>query len=404
MVDATSVYGEQCVQGHTAMIFDRGGSKRWRQLIDMSSVRYGRTRDAFTDSEIVISGRACEAQASVLTAIQPRRHELVIWRGNERVYEGPILRVQTYRDRAVIQARDVGEYLRGTVLSRPYPWDTGEPVSDKSALMTERVRTILGIELNQPYDMITGTGSAATEVTVPRWENIDPPANVLPHIEVRRSETLLTRSDTLPFEMTLAEHLENLADGGLDFTTVGRKIVFWDSATTIGTTRTITDADFDGDPQITLEGTDHFDISHVSAQREEQEEEPVPGDPVPSVGNAGAEDPYYGVWTHLVSLSSENGSEDPTQDALNSQAQRDLVGRTPVPVDIRVPDNSTLRLGPTLGINELVPGTTVPVRATMNLRNIQQDQRLDSITVTETAEGEKVAVTLTSWGQTWAVA
>ncbi|WQY99830.1 hypothetical protein [Microbacterium phage MO526] len=392
-----SVYGENCVQGHTAVIYDRGGTRRWRQLVDLTSVTWGRTRDAFSDAQVVVSGKACASQADILTGIHPRRHELVIWRGRERVYEGPILRVQTGRGSATISARDVGEYLRGTPLTEDYPWTAGEVVSESSALMTERVRLILSRELTRPYEMTVGTGAAARQVVVPRWEGLTPPANVLPHVEVRRSETLLTRSDTLAFEMSVAEHLQNLAEGGLDFTTVGRKILVWDSAQALGRTRTLTDADFDGDPQITLEGTDHFSISHVSAQRDEEaEDDPTPS---PSVGNAGGEHPYYGVWTNIVSLSSEDGSDNPTQDALNSQAQRDQVGRSPVPIDIRVPDDATLRLGPTLGINELVPGTIVPVRARLNIRQIQQDQRLDKMTVTETAEGEKIQVALSSWGE-----
>lgn len=404
MPENVSVYGDDCVQGHTALIYDRGGKNRWRQLVDLSSVRWGRTRDAFTDSEVVVSGRACRAQADVLTGIQPRRHELVLWRGSERVYEGPILDVKTYRDRAVIRANDIGEYLKGTALSQDYPWNTGEPVSDASALMTERIADILGIELTEAYDMIVGTGGAATTVTVPRWEELDPPANILPFIEVRRSTSLLTRSNTLAFEMTVAEHLQNLAEGGLDFTTVGRKLLVWDSAQSIGRTRVVTDADFDGDIEIVLAGTEHYSISHISAQRDTEDEGADPGDPVPNVGNAGGENPYYGVWTNIISLSSEDGDDNPTQDALNSQAQRDQVGRTPVPIEIRVPDGSTLRTGPTLGINELVPGVTMPVRADMNLRQLQQDQRLDKMVVTETAAGESIQVTLSSVGTVQAVA
>lgn len=394
-----SVFGENCVQGHKAVIFDRGGRNRWREVVDLTSVEWGRTRDAFRDATIIVSGNSCRQQASVLTGIQPRRHELVIWRGKERVYEGPVLRVSTFRDRAVILARDVGEYLNGTPLSRDWPLETGEPVSDSSSLMTERVRTILSHELTESYTMTVGTGGAAHDVTVPRWEELDPPANVLPHIDVRRSETLLTRSETVAFEMTAGEHLANLSDGGLDFTTVGRKIVVWDSAASIGRTRVVTDADFDGELEIIYEGTEHASISHTSAQRNEDDEHTDPTEPAPSVGNAGGENPYYGVWTRIVSLSSEDGADAPTQDALNSQAQRDQVGRTPVPIDIRVPDGSTLRLGATLGINDLVPGVTVPVRADMNLRKIQQDQRLDSMTVTETAAGEAIKVSLSSVGE-----
>ncbi|AWN05531.1 minor tail protein [Microbacterium phage Ramiel05] len=400
MAASTSVYGDDCVQGHTALIYDRGGTNRWRQLVDLTSVRWGRTRDAFTDSEIVLAGRSCDAQANVITGIEPRRHELVLWRGAERVYEGPILDVKTYRDRAVIRANDIGEYLKGTTLSQDYPWNTGETVSASSALMTERVADILGIELTEGYNMVVGTGGAAMTVYVPRWEELDPPANVLPHIEIRRSDTLLTRSNTLAFEMSVAEHLQNLSEGGLDFTTVGRKLLIWDSAQSIGRTRVVTDADFDGELEIIKSGSDHYSISHVSAQRDPDEDAAS----VPSVGNAGGQHPYYGVWTNIVSLSSEDGDSNPTQDALNSQAQRDQVGRTPVPLEIRVPDNASLRTGRGLGINTLVPGVIMPVRADMNIRQVQQDQRLDKITVTETAEGEQIAVTLSSWGQTMAVA
>lgn len=392
-----STYGENCVQGHTALIYDRGGTNRWRQLVDLSSIRWGRTRDGFTDSEITINGKACVGQSDVITGIQPRRHELVIWRGKERVYEGPIREVATFRDRAVIRADDIGKYLDATALTQDYPWETGEPVPGlQSALMTERVREIVGYELTEPYDMIVGTGGAAQTVTVPRWENLDPPINVLVHADIRRSNSLLTRSNTLAFEMTLGEHLANLSEGGLDFTTVGRRLVVWDSATELGRTRVVTDKDFDGEIEIILAGGEHYSISHVSAQRDDEEADP--GEPAPSVGNAGGENPYYGVWTNIVSLSSEDGTDDPTQDALNSQAQRDQVGRTPVPTEIRVPQGSTIRTSETLGINELVPGTTIPVRADMNLRRIQQDQRLDAMTVTETAEGEKIAVSLSSVG------
>lgn len=391
-------YGEPCVQQHVALIYDRGGRRRWRQLVDLSSIEWGRTRDSFTGATVTVSGRSCREQAATLKAIQPRRHELVIWRGDERVYEGPILQVSTFRDRAVITARDIGEYLDGTALSQDWPLSTGEPVSESSSLMTERVRAIINAELTEPYTMTVGTGAAAHDVVVPRWEAIAAPANVLPFVEIRRSETLLTRSDTLAFQMTLGEHLSNLSDGGLDFTTVGRRLLIWDSADSIGRTRTLTDADFDGDIEIILAGSQHFSISHISAAPAEQEEDdPTP--PPPSVGNAGGENDYYGVWTNIVTLSSEDGAPDPTQDALNSQAQRDQVGRTPVPIEIRVPDGSSLRLSPTLGINDLVPGVIMPVRAELNLRQIQQDQRLDAMSVSESATGEMIKVTLSSLGE-----
>lgn len=390
----------RCVEGHTAMIYDRGGRQKWRQLSSLASVEWARERDAFSAATVKLSGAPCRAQADVINLIQPHRHELVIFRGDERVWEGSVIEVQTLGDTATIIAHDApGAYLRGTPLTADYGPLTGEPVSEHSALMTERVWYIIDRELTEPYEMQVGTGSASRTVTVPRWEGIDPPANILPFLDVRRSETLLTRSDTQAFQMNVADHIEALAEGGLDFTTVGRRLVLWDSAEPLGRTRTLTEADFTGEPQVYLSGSEHAVISHISASRDENGELEEGEEPPPSVGHAGEPHPYYGVWTRVVSLSSEEGSDTPTQDALNSQAQRDLVGRNPVPVTIRLPEGASLMLSATLTATHLVPGVIMPVRATLNIRQIQQDQRLDKVTVTETAEGETIAVSLSAWGQ-----
>lgn len=383
-----------CVAGHSVAIYDRGGVNRVNRLIDISELTWTRERDEWGTAKVKIEGDACRRQAGVLRGIQARRHELVIWRGAERVFEGPILQSPTRGGSIEITARDVGEYLRGTVLTQAYPPLYGEvaPGTD-SALMTERIRGILEHELTASYVMTVGTGGAAHAVTVPRWEALDPPANILPHIEVRRSETLYTRSDTEPFQMTVAEHLDNLARGGLDFTTIGRRILIWDSAQTIGQTRDLTEADFSGDIEVIDAGTEHHSISHVYSQRRGDDDESPP-----PVGSAGGLNPYYGVWSDIVTSDSEEGADTPTQDALNSQAQRDQVGRTPVPLLVRVPRNASLQLGSGLTIGSLVPGVRMPLRATLNLRTLRQDQRLDKVTVTEDGNGERIRIDLSAWG------
>jgi hypothetical protein len=67
----------------------------------------------------------------------------------------------------------------------------------------------------------------------------------------------------------------------------------------------------------------------------------------------------------------------------------------PVPVEVRIPDNSGIRLDETLTINQLIPGTQVPLLATLNARQLSQLQRIDHMQVTENPAGEKVQVTLT---------
>ena len=60
-----------------------------------------------------------------------------------------------------------------------------------------------------------------------------------------------------------------------------------------------------------------------------------------------------------------------------------------------MPDNSSVRLSETLTIDMLVPGVRVPLRATLNTRKRDQEQKLDLVTVTENGDsGETVQITL----------
>jgi hypothetical protein len=382
------------------MIHDRGGERRKYQLVDLDSVSWGRIRSKKSQATVTLSGRACAAQASIIDDVSraARRYEMVIFRGEDRVWEGPIIQARTRRDTATFIANDIKEYLDHTAMSIDWPnADAGG-----FPLMTDRIEAIINYELSTPYEMRVSTGGAAHVVTVPRWEFVDPPANVLPHLDVRFSDSLLTRSTVVAFQMMVGEHLDNLSEGGLDYTTVGRTLLIWDSATSIGQTRKLTDADFYGDIEVVSAGSEHASIGHISATRPtESADNPLPPpDPgvVFGVGNAGGENDYYGVWTTIHTLEQEEGSGDPSQDELNSQAQRRIVGRTPVPVELIIPDGAGLRLSHDLGINQLVPGVMMPVAATLNLRPVQQDQRLDSLRVNETAAGEAIQVTLVSAG------
>jgi hypothetical protein len=587
---------DRCIEVHSAMIYDRGGMKRLWQLVDVAEVKWTRNLDGISTGELTITGEACASQADALARIEPRRHELVLFRNGERVWEGPIVQVGWFRDRATLLAHDVLEYLKYTPLTRPWPnEDGGGP-----PLMLDRVAEIIPYELTTPYVMSVGTGAAVHDVHVPRWESLDPPINVLPYLEIRPGG-VLTRSATEAFEYTLFEHLQNLSESGMDYTVIGRKILFWDKADPIGRTRTLTDNDFYGDIEVFATGSDHWSIQHVVGQPAEEdvdpslppEEAPDPngdwqvtranlfidprarglnpaawddGDggysltkitdadgstwarsqkvtagngpnllavmdanvkyrlratvrssvalpdfrvgirgqvdtttqdpeavsvPLPAgisevdvtldysfalsnkpgfmffwdaetnatldireviieraglttglyfdgstdsdeviryswdgaedasvsiqetnlaaedtslaVGNAGGEHPFYGVWTHITTTQNEEGTAAPTQEELNSQAGRGLVGRTPVPVEIRVPSGGGILPSHDLTIADLVPGVEVPVLATLNLRRISQMQRIVGVTVTETSESESVTVNMTPYGDVTSV-
>lgn len=396
---------DACVERHRVMIHDRGGERKLHEITRLNEVNYTRGRSVVGDARVTLSGRSCADQAGILDRIARgvRRYEMVIFRGKVRAFEGPLIQVETGQSSAVLIAQDVTSYLFGTPLTRDYPIETGErrtPADPNSPwLMTERVREIVGYELSTPYQAVVGTGSARELITIPRWENVTPPANVAPFLDIRRSDSLYTRSDTAAMQMSVGEHLANLAEGGLDFTATGRKIIVWDSAEPHGHTRRVTDADFYGELRVIAAGSEHADIGHVSASR--PEEPPVTPEPgvVPGVGNAGRPDEFYGVWTKITSLEQEEGAAEPSQDELNSQAQRVAAAASTVPTTILVPDGASMRLSSDLTLDDLVPGVIVPVTTSMNLRPVEQDQRLDKVTVTENDQGETVAVSMTSAGQ-----
>lgn len=382
---------EDCVQIHSVMIHDRGGEQRLSELVNVNYVQWGRERNYVSGARVVISGRSCDEQADVLNSIRSRRHELVLYRGKDRAWEGPIVEVAWFADRVEIIARDVGHYLDFTPMSKHWPG----PEGGGQYYMTDRIRDILNFELQTSYQMNVAVSGGAELVTVPRWETLVPPANILPFLEVQNG-TVLTRADVEPFQMTVGEHLDNLSKGGLDYTTIGRKLLIWDSANPIGQTRVLTEADFYGEVSVFEVGPEFAAVAHLSASAGEGDDQQN------AIGNAGGPDLYYGPWTIITTMDDEEGSDTPDQYALNTQARRQLVGRNPVPIEIRL-DGASLRLSHDLLINDLVAGVQIPVLANMNLRKVSQMQRLDKLVVVESAVGEDINVVLIPAGEVVAV-
>lgn len=379
---------QRCVTSHTAYITDRGGRQRVFQPVQLSQVKWGRKLSNASSASITVSGAACRRQMPKLMDVTPRRHELVIYRGGERVWEGPIVDVRNKHNEVTIAAQDVVEYLAGTTLSKY--WPNSEDGGTDNAL--ERVRQIITHELTEPYTAKVG-GAAGALQTFQRWEQLTPPANVLPYLEVRTGE-LLTNTITLPFEMTVAEHLLNLSKVGLSFTTIGRKLLVWDSSQSIGQIRRLSDADFNGDLDIYMTGTGFAAVQHVVGQVS-QYADPADAD---NVGTAGAVDPYYGAWTSLETHQEEGDQDVDLEDALSSQAERLYAARKILPTEITMPSGASLRLDESLTIDRLVPGVDVPVIATINGRNVSRVQRFQELTVTETAAGESVGGTIITRG------
>lgn len=379
--------GALCVQTHSVIVADRGGGRKIAQLRTLSEVKWGRALSGISTAEVTISGQACRDQAAELAGIVPRRHELVIYRNSQRIWEGPITEIKFYADKTVIRASDVVEYLAGTALSKWWPG----PDDGGTDLATTRIFDIISHELQAIYprpDTIV-----EPDFWVVGWETLTPPANVLPHLDVRASSTLKIAEETLPFQMTVAEHLDALAQLGLRYVTVGRSLIIWDGASTaLGETRALGEADLGERVVVYATSRDFTSIQHVVGQASSDPED------LEGVGSAEgipASVDYFGPWTRIDTYQ-EADADDLLEDAVWAQARKLIAERRDMRFQIEVPSGGSIRLSETLTIDHLVPGVVVPVKGTVNRKPVTARFMLSGVEVTETRAGESVSVTLTT--------
>lgn len=355
-----------CVH-HTAYIYDRGGKRQVLALTPLSKVRWERLRDNISTgtAKVEVPSEECRRDLGLLEA---GRHELVIFRGLRRVWEGPVTRI-TYEGNSVsVEAKDVMHYANRTIMRSEY--DNRYP-NNTTAL--KRLERILRAELA-------------------RKEAQDPPVNVIEHLRVLHGTTASgkdagTAARTLPYELTVFDHLDNYASrGGIDYTVVGRSIVMFDVRSKIGQTPLVTGNDFLGDPVITQYG---MELSTIVAHT----------DGKGHFGLAGKADPYYGEWETLYQAYDEDaereGDEPPSVKELESQAKRTHDQSRLPPLVVRIPDNTSLNPEGVLTVEDLVPGVHIPLTAKLPGRTLTQMQKLDSMSVEEDSEtGEQIKVIL----------
>jgi hypothetical protein len=346
---------------HTAFLFDRGGLTRIIALDPMVSVSWGRVRDDISMARVVLSSPEC---TEIVAEVEAGRHELVIYRGQQRIWEGPITLVIYQRTTVTIEARDVMHYAYRTIMRSAY--NNAYPNVTK---VTTRAKTIMNTELA-------------------RKEALSPPINVLPFMKVlERPDDAGTSRSTIAFQKTVFDDVDDMAaKSGLDYTTVGRSVIIHDTDIALGRTAPLTEQDIIGDVIVTQYGMELATFAAVSGGNG-------------MFGYTGGTDPYYGLVEILDDAYDEDeGGEPPTQNELNSQAIRNLKGRNPTPITVRVPDGSRLNPNSPVTIDELVPGVQVPLLATLTGRRFSQMQKLDKLQVTEDESGEQIQITLSPAG------
>ena len=348
----------------TAEIYDRGGLTRLFFVDRVNLVRYDRVRDDMSEATVIVpsSAECC----GLLADLEPGRHELVIRRDGQRVWEGPVVRIGYGTNQIEITARDVMFYAYRTINRAGQ--NNAAPNTD---WVTERARTIMNREMF-------------------RKESLDPPINVLRYLDVRTTQTTArTARVTKPYQKTVFEEVDDMAaKSGLDYTVVGRAVVMFDTHEPIGIIPAVSQSDFLGELVITSYGMDLATYSAVTNSED-------------IWGAWGGADPYYGEIEILATAFEEEGgdpSQIPGQQELISQAQRNLAGRYPTPVVARVPDSSALNPSShAISFADLVPGVKMPLNVRSGCRTVNQEQKLDKVRVEQDADGERITVTLVPW-------
>jgi hypothetical protein len=381
---------------HRVFVYDRGGRVLRGEIKPLARVQWGRKRDDIGNCLITTNGfdqDCCE----LLGDLQSWAHELVIFRDQERVFEGPITRITYTSTDVEVEAKDVMAYLYRRVMRQGY--------NDAFRRIDRTPKTPpqpIGKPGGGPYDII-GVNTVverALQITLNALAYKDP--NVLPYVTaIQYPKDALENRVVADYSRTAWEEIDDLAaTAGLDYTTVGRRIVYWDTHRVIGRLPEMRDGDF-SDPVIVTEygmqTSNWFAVTNNNG---------VAGIAYPLGKDGSNWHERYGPVEMVASAYGEQSGAALATDAmtaaqrdalvkkLQGQATKGIANRWPNPVVVRVPDNSTLSPEVNLGINQLIPGVWIPLRATLTCRKLAQWQKLDSLDVEEIAGQEFVRVTM----------
>lgn len=366
-------------------VYERGGKRLLGEITRMSLVRWNRQRDDISGCTIMINEWDAEAK-QFLGNLRTWMHELVVFRDNgeemQRVWEGPITRISGSKERVEVEAKDVMAYVYRRIMQQGY---------------NDAYRLINGVQVGQKTVV-----QRASQIIMNCLAYDDP--NVLAYLTPLHDPFDARTSRVVKdFAKTAFEEVDDLAAvAGLDYVCSGRRIILWDTHRAIGRLPEMRDGDFSEPPIVTEYGMSAANIFSVTNNAG------IYGSAVR--GFAREPDgtlivPPQGFIEQLASAYGEDSSGATTDVLtrekrlalianLTAQANRNITGRWTPPVVARIPDNATLNPDLNITINQLIPGVWIPLRASGGVREVSQWQKLDSMTVEQTGDGEKVAVVM----------
>jgi hypothetical protein len=348
---------------YDAIITDRGGSTILGRVDNVTRGWFNRVRDDISTATVQVQAPNAEC-AALLAQARTVRHELVILRNGERVWEGPITRLTYSQGRAEINASDVLWYASRSVLANGYNYvgQRGKPLLQ-----------MLDDALRQAYGQPDGTGD-------PNGFNVGRYIRV-----IYGPDDPDTAAQIEPYSRTAWELLDNMAeDAGIDYVAVGRSVYLWDVHTRASVaTGILTDASFTQALEVTEYG------SELATRRFRTDNE---GNVTQAIAPQQWIDYYGNIDTVASNVDEEAG---PTVPGVPVMA--DLKMQYPAPLHIMAPAGIPLDCDAPINFDQLIPGTWIEVHATKTIRPVRNWMKLQEVTVNfgdGGAGNEVVAVSL----------
>jgi hypothetical protein len=377
--DAVKPQGSLGCGSYRVFVYQQGGQRRLGELDPVSLLRFTRVRDDISSCTVFSSGYSTDCGA-LYGSLRSWMHELVVFRDGVRVWEGPITRIGYESNQVEIEAKDVMAYVYRRVMRQGY--------NDAYRL----IKAGVGDAPDEYLGLLSVVKRAAMLITQ-ALAPYDP--NVLPYLTSIEYPSDARESRVVAdWSRSVWEEVDDLAaTAGLDYATVGRRILLWDTHRPVGRLPELRDGDFSDSPIVTEYGMQlatFFAVTNGSGV----------------VGSVEVEAGHYpyGPIEHLASSYSDSAAAStealtPTalaeaQKTMIEQAERNISGRWPSPLIVRIPDNSTLSPDANIGFQQLIPGVWLPLRSVNTPRKVLQWQKLDSVGVEVDNKGEKVHVVL----------
>lgn len=359
-----------------AHIFDKGGTQRLLTLDGVTRITWERVQDDISKATLRIDNPSPKCQSGI-ERITPMRHELVLTKGDTRVWEGPIV---LYKEREFIDltAYDVLFYTKRAVLHRVY--NSLGPNGQTEAVPTRLARIIAG--------------------EMARFEEREPSVNVTNGVTtIVTEDTARTSRKNLKDEKYVWDELDDMAwRNGVDYTAVGRQIYIHDTDVPLGETRPFTEADFASPPEVAIYGAELATETWVTDRQGRSASAGIGYDPY-----YGRVELLHGTYYESEGVEADDQTHVPIEE-MQAQARRDFAPRFPMPMVVRIPENTTLspETWAELG-NQLIPGVRIPLRVQTAIRSTSMLTKLRRIRVSENEQGQRVEITLVPAPETGAV-